>query len=568
MRASHILVPTLRETPADAEITSHIYMLRAGLIRQLAKGLYTWLPLGLAVLRKVENIIREELNNAGAMEVLMPVVQPAELWKESGRWDVMGPEMLRMKDRHDRDYCLSPTHEEVVTDLVRNVVVSYKQLPCNIYQINTKFRDEIRPRFGVMRAREFVMKDGYSFHLEEETFEETYRAMFNAYGSILSRIGLEYRAVEADPGSMGDGESHEFHVLAESGEDALAFSPNSDYAANVESAEAISTIDRPLPTAEIEKISTPGILTIEAVSDFLGIAPSRTVKTLIVEGTKGPVALVVRGDHTLNEAKASRLPLVKSPLTFLKEEALLRDTGVTKGSIGPIQLGIPIFVDHSASNLADFTCGANEAGFHFSNVNWGRDVDLTESVDIRNVQEGDLAADGSGLLEFKRGIEVGHIFKLGTKYSDSMGATIQDRSGKNTPFVMGCYGLGVTRIVAAIVEQHYRDETMHWPIQVAPALVHLVAVNNVKSEQVREAAFSLYSRCLDSGIEIYFDDRDERPGVKFADADLVGLPYRITIGERTLANGVVEFQSAGKEIEFLTADEAIQKLINANEGSS
>ena len=564
MRASQILVPTLRESPADAEITSHIYMLRAGLIRQLAKGLYTWLPLGLAVLRKVENIIREELNNAGAMEVLMPVVQPAELWQESGRWDVMGPEMLRMKDRHERDYCLSPTHEEVVTDLVRNVVVSYKQLPCNIYQINTKFRDEIRPRFGVMRAREFIMKDGYSFHLEEETFEKTYRAMFDAYGSILTRIGLEYRAVEADPGSMGDGESHEFHVLAESGEDALAFSPNSDYAANVESAEAISTTDRPPPTAEIEKISTPGILTIEAVSGFLGIAPSRTVKTLIVEGTNGPVALVVRGDHKLNETKASRLPLVKSPLTFIKETDLLRDTGSTKGSIGPVQLGIPIFVDHSASDLADFTCGANEEGFHFRNVNWGRDVDLTESVDIRNVQEGDLAADGSGLLEFKRGIEVGHIFKLGTKYSDSMGATIQDRGGKNTPFVMGCYGLGVTRIVAAIVEQHYRDQMMHWPIKVAPALVHLVAVNNAKSEPVREAAFSLYSRCIDLGIEIYFDDRDERPGVKFADADLVGLPYRITIGERTLADGVVEFRSAGKEIELLTADEVIQRLKNAN----
>lgn len=561
MRASNILTPTLRDTPADAEVTSHVLLLRAGLIRQLASGLYTWLPLGLNVLRKLESIIREELTRAGAQEILMPVVQPADLWRESGRWDVMGPEMMRMVDRNQRDYCLSPTHEEVVTDLVRKVVVSYKQLPCNLYQINTKFRDEIRPRFGVMRAREFLMKDGYSFHLDEDSFDRTYHAMFDAYCAILERVGLKYRAVEADPGTMGDGDSHEFHVLAECGEDAIAYSPASDYAANVERAEAVALGERSAAGAQMQKHPTPGAKTIAEVARLFAVDADHTVKTLIVKGVDDAlVALVVRGDHELNEAKAARLDAVATPLEFAPEADIRAAIGCGPGSIGPVGLPIPVLVDRSADTLSDFICGANEDDHHFVDANWDRDATPLAVVDIRNVNEGEPAADGSGALEFMRGIEVGHIFKLGTKYTESMGVTVQDKDGTATPLIMGCYGMGVTRLVAAVVEQCHDDDGIVWPASVAPAQLHIVAVNNTRSEAVAQAAETLYLQCTQAGIETYLDDRDERPGVKFADADLIGIPNRVTVGDRNLANGVVEFKTRQTDVELIAPDEVVGRL--------
>ena len=567
MRFTDLLIPTLRDAPADAEIASHILLTRAGFIRRLASGSYNWLPLGLRVLRKVERIVREELDRAGAQEILMPVVQPAEPWQRSGRWDVMGPEMLRLKDRHDRDYCLSPTQEEVVTELFGGTVRSYRQMPRNLYHIQTKFRDEIRPRFGLMRAREFIMKDGYSFHMDEASFEETYAAMHACYSAILSRVGLDFRAVEADPGAMGDGDSHEFHVLADAGEDHLAYSPASDYAANVERAAALPLEDD-APTATLSRVPTPAARTIADVADLLGVEARRCVKTLIVHGDGGTeeqpalVALVLRGNHQLNEAKAARAPGVRRPLTFATDAEIEEALGVQTGSIGPVRLRIPLLVDDSAATLQSFVCGANEDGYHYTGANWARDVsDAIRTADIRNVEEGDAAVDGSGPLRFMRGIEVGHIFKLGTKYTDSLNVAIQDANGAEVAPVMGCYGFGVSRCVAAVVEQCHDADGIIWPDAIAPFDVHIVAVNNTKSAQVRETAEALHQALLDDGFDVLLDDRDERPGVKFADADLVGIPHRITVGERGLRDGVVEYRHrADPEVQRIPPDEAARPV--------
>ena len=560
MLLSQTLVPTLRETPSDADVASHVLLLRAGCIRQLASGLYSWLPIGLCVLRKIEVIVREELARAGAQEILMPVVQPAELWLESGRWDVMGPEMMRMRDRNDRDYALAPTHEEVVSDLIRKAIVSYKQLPCNLYQINTKFRDEIRPRFGLLRAREFVMKDGYSFHLDDASFELTYQAMFDAYSRILNRIGLDFRAVDADPGTMGDGESHEFHVLAESGEDAIAFSPASSYAANVEKAEAVATGDLDKPALTLEKKPTPDVRTIDDVAQLFQVAAKQTIKTLVVKGTSSLVGLVLRGDHQLNEKKASRLPEIAQPFEFASEDEIRDALACGPGSIGPVNLHVPFYVDRSAAIVSDFICGANEDGFHFTGANWKRDATATRVVDIRNVVEGEPAADASGPLKFIRGIEVGHIFKLGTKYTAPMNITIQDAKGVSRELIMGCYGLGISRLVAAAVEQCHDDEGIIWPEAIAPAMLHIVAINYSRSDAVRAAAHDLYDRCLDAHIDVFLDDRDERPGVKFADADLLGLPHRVIVGERNLAEGRLEYSYRRSELELVTPTQVLERL--------
>ena len=542
MRASETLIPTLKETPAEAEIPSHVLLLRAGCIRQLASGLYTWLPLGLRVLRKVEAIIREELERRGAREVQMPVVQPAELWRESGRWDVMGPELLRMQDRHERDYAMSPTHEEVVTDLVRRVVDSYQQVPLNVYQIQTKFRDEIRPRFGLLRAREFLMKDGYSFHLTDASFEETYRDMHDAYAAILERIGLEYRAVEADAGNIGDSESHEFQVLADSGEDLIAYCPAGGYAANIEKARALPPERDTTAPEPLARVATPGRRTIAEVSEFLGVAPARCVKTLIVRGAQEPlVALVLRGDHELNEIKAGRLEAVASPVTFAADTEIETAMGCSVGSIGPAGLALPVYADESAAAMANFVCGANEDDVHLTGVNWDRDASA-QVCDLRNVVAGDPSPDGQGALEFTRGIEVGHIFKLGTKYSDAMQLALQDGSGGEVPLIMGCYGMGVSRLVAAIVEQCHDASGIVWPMSVAPFDLHVVALDYGRSEEVRKVADALHDAGLAAGLEVLLDDRDERPGVKFADADLIGIPCRVTVGARGLREGVVELR--------------------------
>ncbi len=546
MRATQILIPTLKETPGDADIPSHRFMLRAGMIRRLAAGIYTWLPLGLRVLRKVETIIRSELDRSGAQEVLMPFVQPAELWQESLRWEQMGPEMLRLKDRHDRDFCLGPTHEEVVTDIVRREVHSYKQLPCNLYQINLKFRDEIRPRFGVMRAREFTMKDGYSFHLDEASFEATYAEMHACYGRILSRIGLDYRAVLADSGNIGGTTSHEFQVLASTGEDRIAFSDASDYAANVERAEALAppVVESTAP-ASIEKAATPGQHTIEQIAAFFDVPASQTLKTLIVVGTEGLVALVLRGDHELNEIKAQKLPGVASPLTFAGEQAIRASVACGVGSLGPIGLALPTYVDRSARATNDFVCGANDDGFHYRGANWQRDVGIAADrvVDIRNVVEGDASPDGKGQLHITRGIEVGHIFKLGRKYSETLGANVLDQDGSMKTLIMGCYGMGITRLVGAIIEQCHDANGIVWPQSVAPFVAHIVALNYAKSDTVRATADRLLGEFEAAGIDTLLDDRDERPGVKFADADLIGIPHRIVIGDRNLKAGLVEYRT-------------------------
>ena len=562
MKFSELIIPTLREAPADAEVASHILLVRGGFIRRLASGSYNWLPLGLRVLKNVERIVREELERAGAQEILMPVVQPAELWRESGRWDVMGPELLRLTDRHDRDYCVSPTEEEVVTDLFRRVITSYRQLPCNLYHIQTKFRDEIRPRFGLMRAREFIMKDGYSFHLDEESFEATYAAMHACYSAILTRLGLDYRAVEADSGSIGDGESHEFHVLAESGEDEIAYSPVSDYAANIEKAEAVS-----LPgdgsVEPIQRTHTPGAKTIEAVASFLDADTTRCVKTLIVHADSedpGLVALVLRGDHQLNEAKAGRIDGVRRPLEFASQGDIEATLGVGIGSIGPVGLALPVVADSSAAAMSSFVCGANVDDYHYVGANWQRDVTgEVRVVDIRNVVEGDPAPDGSGPLKFLRGIEVGHIFKLGTKYSEAMSVAVQDASGRDVVPIMGCYGFGVSRMVAAIVEQCHDGDGIVWPDAVAPFGIHIIALNNTKSAEVQAVAERLHHDLQAAGLAVLFDDRDDRPGVKFTDADLIGIPNRITIGERSLRDGVVELRRRDEsDVRRLSPDAVVE----------
>ena len=549
MRTSQYLLATVKETPADAVVISHQLMLRAGMVRKLASGLYNWLPTGLRVLRKVENIVREEMDRAGAQEVLMPVVQPMELWEESGRAPAYGPELLRITDRHNNAFCLGPTHEEVITDLVRNELHSYKQLPANFYQIQTKFRDEIRPRFGIMRSREFIMKDAYSFHTDMASLAATYQIMHQAYCAIFDRLGLDYRPVEADTGAIGGAASHEFHVLADSGEDDIAFSDSSDYAANVELAEALApTIERPAPVAAMEKVDTPNAKTIEELVAQFDLAIEKTVKTLVVKGAEEGqlIALLVRGDHELNDIKAEKLESVATPMEFASEEEIRQAIGAGPGSLGPVGLPIPVVIDRSVAVMSDFGAGANEDGKHYFNINWERDMALPEVADLRNVVEGDPSPDGKGTLTIKRGIEVGHIFQLGTKYSEALGAKVLDENGKSVVMPMGCYGIGVTRVVAAAIEQNYDDRGIIWPESIAPFQVALVPVNIKKSPRERELAETLYTELTDAGIEVLFDDREkERLGVKLADSELLGIPHRIVIAERGMDNGVLEYKGRG-----------------------
>jgi len=550
MYLSKFPLNTLKETPADAEIISHRLMLRAGLIRRLASGLYTWLPLGLRVLQKVENIIRAEMNNSGAIEVLMPSVQPAELWQESGRWEQYGPELLRLHDRHEREFCYGPTHEEIITDLARKELTSYKQLPVNYYQIQTKFRDEVRPRFGVMRAREFIMKDAYSFHLDQDSLQQTYDVMYQTYTSIFTRLGLKFRAVMADSGAIGGSSSHEFHVLAESGEDAIAFSSDSDYAANIEKAETLTAeATRPTPTAEMQTVETPGQHSIEQVSAFLNTEPAQCLKTLLVNGTDegSIVALVLRGDHVLNEIKASHLDLVASPLSFASDEQIRQVAGCSAGSLGPVGLNIPVIADHAALQVADFVCGANVDGQHLTGVNWERDCPAPQAADIRNVVDGDASPDGKGTLSIVRGIEVGHIFQLGKKYSEAMDARVLDENGKSIVMTMGCYGIGVTRIVAAAIEQNHDDHGIIWPDNIAPFSVAIAPINFQNSDNVREAAVRIHDELSAAGIEVLLYDQKARLGAMLADLDLIGIPHRIVIGERGLADGNVEYKARSSD---------------------
>ncbi len=561
MRTSQFLLATLRETPADAEVISHQLMMRAGMVRKLAAGLYTWLPLGLRVLRKVEAVVREEMDRVGGQEVLMPAVQPAELWQESGRWDEMGGEMLRLKDRHERDFCFGPTHEEVITDLVRNDIRSYKQLPVNFYQIQTKFRDERRPRFGVMRSREFLMKDAYSFHVDDASLQATYERMFESYTRIFTRLGLDFRAVLADTGAIGGSASHEFHVLADSGEDDIAFSSESDYAANVELAEALAPAgERAAPAETMSVVETAGRHSIEEVSACLGVEAKQIAKTLLVRGaeTGSVVALVLRGDHTLNELKAEKLPQVAAPLVLATADEVKAAAGCGPGSVGPVGLDIAVVVDRSAAHLADFVCGANEDGKHLRGVNWGRDLPLGPVADIRNVEEGDISPDGKGVLQIKRGIEVGHIFQLGRKYSEAMKACVLAENGKAVNMTMGCYGIGISRVVAAAIEQNHDDKGICWPAAIAPFQLVLVPMNMHKSQRVREAADSLYETLLAAGIDVLFDDRKERPGVMFADAELIGIPHRLVLGERGLDAGKIEYKGRrDRENQDVALDEVV-----------
>jgi len=548
MRTSNFPLQTLKEVPADAEIASHRLMLRAGLIRKLAAGLYTWLPMGLRVLRKVENIVREEMDSAGALEVLMPAVQPAELWQESGRWELYGAELLRLSDRHQREFCFGPTHEEIITDLARNELRSYRQLPVNFYQIQTKFRDEIRPRFGVMRAREFLMKDAYSFHLDQESLQQTYEVMHATYCRIFQRCGLDFRPVAADTGSIGGSGSHEFHVLADSGEDAIAFSNASGYAANVELAEAVAPSGERRPaTEQMRVVDTPNAKTIAELVEQFGQPIEQTVKTLVVAASEAVdadfVALLVRGDHELNEIKADKLREVQSPLRFATEAEIRGVFGAGPGSLGPVNCPIPVIADRSVLHVADFSAGANVDGKHLFGINWGCDLPEPEVADIRNVVEGDPSPDGSGTLTIARGIEVGHIFQLGQKYSGAMNASVLDENGRQVTMTMGCYGIGVSRVVGAAIEQHNDDRGIAWPTAIAPFTLALIPMQMKKSERVREAAEKLYAELRDAGIDVLFDDRDARPGVMFSDMELIGIPHRVVIGERGLDNGEVEYRA-------------------------
>ncbi len=544
MKTSQFHLATVKETPADAEIVSHRLMLRSGMIRRIASGIYSWSPLGLRVLRKVEHIVREEMNRAGAMEMLMPAIQPEELWHETGRWDDFGPQLLKVTDRAQRKFVYGPTHEEVITDFARHEIRSYKQLPLCFYQIQTKFRDEIRPRFGVMRSREFLMKDAYSFHLDAEDMADTYQNMFRAYTKIFTRLGLSFRAVEADSGAIGGAESHEFHVLAASGEDALAVSDISDYASNVEKAEAVAlTSIKSNATPDLTEIATPGQHSIEDICSFLNITAETTVKTLIVEGTDDTVvALVIRGDHQLNEVKAAAHPRVTSPLVLASDTRVQKYCNAPVGSIGPVNLAIPCIVDRSAAALENFVCGANSSGKHFISAQWQRDAQITEIADLRNVVEGDPSPDGKGKLSLIRGIEVGHIFSLGTKYSESMDAGVLNERGKKQAMHMGCYGIGVSRIVAAAIEQNFDARGIIWPQSMAPFTLALLPMNRHKSIRVAEAADQLYVQLIDAGFDVLYDDRKIRPGVMFAEMELIGIPHRIVLGERGLDQGILEYQ--------------------------
>ena len=564
MRLSAYPIQNLKEVPADAEVVSHQLMMRAGLIRRLAGGLYTWLPMGLRVLRKVERIIREEMDRSGALEVSMPVAQPGELWVESGRWEQYGPELLRFKDRHGRDMVLGPTHEEVITDLARRELKSYRQLPVNFYQIQTKFRDEIRPRFGIMRAREFVMKDAYSFHVDAASLEDGYQRMHAAYTAIFTRLQLDFRAVLADTGAIGGNVSQEFHVLASSGEDAIAFSDGDDYAANLEMAAAAPpTGRRPAPEGVLARVATPGARTIAEVSAFLKLPPERLVKTLLVESDDGGlVGLVVRGDHELNAVKAQKLPGVASPLRMAQAPQRAAAVGCEPGFIGPVGLEFPLYADHSALALADFACGANQIDAHLTGVNWGRDLPEPRAADLRNVVEGDPSPSGKGRLRIARGIEVGHIFQLGCKYSEALGATVLDEQGKSVTMSMGCYGIGVTRVVAAAIEQNNDERGIIWPEPIAPFTVIIVGLNWAKSARVREVAERLYAGLNEAGVDVLLDDRDARPGVKFADAELIGIPHRVVVAERGLEAGKLEYRHRrAEQNEELPLDDAVAAIL-------
>lgn len=547
MRTSQFLLSTLKENPSDAVVISHQLMLRAGMIRKLASGLYTWLPMGLRVLRKVETVVREEMNAAGALEVLMPAIQPAELWQESGRWVQYGPELLRVKDRHDREFCVGPTHEEVITDLARNELNSYKQLPINMYQIQTKFRDEIRPRFGLMRGREFIMKDAYSFHADQASLQETYDRMHQAYCNVFSRLGLNFRPVQADTGSIGGTGSHEFHVLADSGEDDIAFSNVSDYAANIEKAEAIPReTARGAATEDMRLVDTPDTKTIDALVQGFGLAIEKTIKTLVVHAAEEGklIALIVRGDHELNEIKAANLELVASPLQMANEAEIRAAIGAGPGSLGPVNLPIPCIIDRSVALMSDFAAGANIEDKHYFGVNWERDLPLPEVADLRNVVAGDPSPDGQGTLEIKRGIEVGHIFQLGTKYSEAMNCQVLGENGKPVTLTMGCYGIGVSRVVAAAIEQNFDERGIRWNDALAPFQIALVPLR-YETEQVREATDKLYAELTAAGYEVLLDDRDKKtsPGIKFADMELIGIPHRVVVSDRGLTEGNLEYKS-------------------------
>ena len=569
MRTSQFPLQTLKENPADAEVVSHQLMLRAGLIRRLAAGLYTWLPLGLRVLRKVEHIIREEMDKAGALELLMPAVQPAELWQESGRWEQYGPELLRIRDRHQRDFCFGPTHEEIITELARNELQSYKQLPVNFYQIQTKFRDEIRPRFGVMRAREFLMKDAYSFNTDQASLQETYDGMYQAYSRIFSRCGLSFRAVQADSGAIGGSFSHEFHVMADSGEDVIAFSSEGEYAANLEKAEAVAPAGKvPAGNETMRLVDTPDARTIQELVEQFSLPVERTVKTLIVaaaeESESDFIALLVRGDHELNEIKAEQLPQVASPLRFATDEEIRDAIGAGPGSLGPVNLPIPCIIDRTVAVTADFSAGANSDGKHYFGINWERDLALPEVADIRNVVEGDPSPDGQGTLTIARGIEVGHIFQLGKKYSEAMNATILDESGRAQTMTMGCYGIGVSRVVAAAIEQSHDEKGIVWPVSIAPFQVALLPMKMNRSHRVREAVEVLYQELTGEGIEVLLDDRDVRPGFMFADMELIGIPHRVVVGERSLDEGKVEYRGRTQtENSMIDLQEIRQFLVEA-----
>lgn len=566
MRATQTLIATVKETPADAEVISHQLMLRAGLIRRLASGLYTWLPMGLKVLRKVERIVREEMDASGAQEVLMPAVQPGELWQESGRWEQYGPELLRLKDRHDREFCIGPTHEEVITDLMRREVKSYKQLPINFYQVQTKFRDEIRPRFGVMRSREFIMKDGYSFHIDQDSLVETYNVMYDTYTKIFDRLGLDYRAVIADNGSIGGTGSHEFHVLADSGEDDIAFSDTSSYAANIEMAEALTPGGPAEPSESMRLVDTPAAKTIEQLVEQFELPIERTVKTLVVKAApdcETPyVALILRGDHQLNEVKAEKIPEVAEPLEMATEEEIRKVMGAGPGSLGPINCPIDVIIDRAAAACSDFGAGANIDDKHYFGINWGRDVSIGKVADLRTVVAGDLSPDGQGKLSIRRGIEVGHIFQLGLKYSQAMNATVLDEQGKAKPMAMGCYGIGVTRIVAAAIEQNHDERGIIWPAALAPFSVVLVALQYDKSERVKETADRLYEALKARNIDVLLDDRKERPGVKFADMELMGIPHRLVVSDRGIEAGQLEYKGRkDAENSEISLEQAVDELI-------
>ncbi len=566
MRTSQRLLATLKEVPADAEIISHQLMLRAGLIRRVAAGIYSWLPLGMRVLRKVEKIVREEMDRSGAQEVLLPGVHPAELWQESGRWEKYGPELLRLKDRHQREFCLSPTHEEVITALVKNEIRSYRQLPANFYQIQTKFRDEIRPRFGIMRSREFIMKDAYSFHVDHASLVETYDVMYDTYVAIFDRIGLRYRAVVADNGSIGGEGSHEFHVLADSGEDAIVFSDSGPYAANLEKAETVAPASRATATEQLRLVDTPDTKTIRALVDGFGLPIEKTIKTLVVHAAEASghklVALLVRGDHDMNAIKAEKLEIVASPLQMADEREIREAIGAGPGSLGPVDLPIPFIVDREVAAMADFGAGANIEDKHYFGINWERDVPLGLVADIRNVKPGDPSPDGDGILTIARGIEVGHIFQLGTMYSDAMKATVLDQNGKSVPMFMGCYGIGVTRIIAASIEQNHDEKGIIWPDSLAPYDIAIVPIGFNKSSRVQQAANTIHDKLEQAGFSVLLDDRNERPGVLFADMELIGIPHRLVMGERSLDKGVIEYRhrASGQERE-IEIDQLLEILL-------